>query len=867
MLRRREMTSGLGRGRPPKGRPGRLPTVLLVLMLGFVSVSGAALQAQESASLQLVSPRLLVGDPGETDAEWTEELPITWVNRPLRLGQQGIGVFLPDPFLPATTLTPASSIDIIVRQGVVERISIEGNTPIPADGYVLSVPQSMVLSVMSAGVKVRKAVDLDLYHLERTEASVTHRINGFNRSRGTDELIIYRPAPGRTRTLTNQWGIEAVVVDGRIVSVGGNNQAIPSNGFVISGHGQSADWIRENVQVGQRVEIRSGQGQSAGDTLVLTVDAETYLIRAEKRLAQLEQSLAAAAASWADIAYTPARQALDQGKELLARARAQWEELKARAGTRAAKADQPGAEGEGSLEEATGMVIRTALQAQAEADRGLLLAYPSATVSLRGAWYRPSETSPEEIAATLDRFQAAGFNVLFLESFYHGQTLWPSAIGKQRSEYIGWDPMAVWVEEAHKRGIELHAWVHVFNVGERGASDPGAVLNAHPEWALRRPDGSVVSALEPGLAYVDPGNPQVRKFLSDLFAELISKYDIDGFEYDYIRYPAGAGNNAAAIIMGDAEREIFQTETGIDPATLRPGSNTADWRRWCDWRMAQVTRFVAETSARFKAIRPDIKLSAAVVGDPAEARASKLQDWPTWLAAGYLDFISAMAYTEYDLEYVKRQAEGMARLAGPKAFAATGISIMEGALAMALPQTMTVLASDNPGVVHFAFNYADGGMLRELKAGPFRLPAVPPYDVARAALALANRIAQRLGPEPCDCPSEAKAQARAEAAGTDLLDPLYRAGRSHSEAAARVREALDNLAQAAALAQASASAPAGDRADQANQANQASLAALQEAVQELRAALADLASADGVTGEWLLGQVDDLAAAIQRATI
>ena len=158
--------------------------------------------------------------------------------------------------------------------------------------------------------------------------------------------------------------------------------------------------------------------------------------------------------------------------------------------------------------------------------------------------------------------------------------------------------------------------------------------------------------------------------------------------------------------------------------------------------------------------------------------------------------------------------------------------------------------------MQFAFNYADGGLLRELKAGPFRLAAVPPYDVARAALTLAKRIDQRLGPEPCDCPSEAKAQARAQAAGADLLDPLYQAAQANPEAAAEVREALDGLTQAAVRAQ--ASAPAYDRDGDA-------LVALQKAVDKLHATMAVLASAEGVAADWLLRQTDDLSAAIQRA--
>lgn len=823
------------------------------VLLGALPGSGRTTRAQDS--LELVRPLVTVSEPGETNPAFVETLSIAWVNRMSRLSQPGLVLFLPDPVLPATTLAPPGNLEVIVRQGVVERINTHGNSPIPADGFVIGVPPSMMMSVLRAGVKVGKAVKLDLYNLERMEASVSRRIDGFNRNRGTDELIIYRPAPGRTRTLTNEWGIEAVVVNGRVVSVGGNNQLIPPDGFVVSGYGAPESWISENVQVGQRAEILGSDGQSHGYDLVLTVDAETYVIRAERRLAELEQALAAAEASWADIAYTPARQALEKGRELVGRARAQLAEM----GAGVASVSRARSEDQASAVKA---VVSTALQAQAEADRGRLLAYPSASVSLRGAWYcLVTPTSPEEIAAILDCFQAAGFNAVFLDTFWHGQTLWPSEIGKQRAEYDGWDPMAVWIEEAHKRGIELHARVSVFKVGSGGAS---TLLDAHPEWALRRPDGMITTALEPGYVFVDPGNPEVQRFLSDLFAELVTKYELDGFQYDYIRYPTGTGDNPVAIAMGEAERQIFQAETGIDPASLSPARNPAEWRRWAEWRMGQVTRFVAETSSRLKKIRPNLQLSAAVISNPALARSSRLQDWPTWLKAGYLDFICPMAYNEFDPGYVEHQARSAAALASPKAFAATGITIMKEALPYALPHTMAVLSANNPGVVQFAFNYADGGLLRELKAGPFRLPAAPPYDVAGAALTLAKRLDLRLGPErpqvegvagigtdqpkpePGNCPEQVPP-------GVDQLDPLYRAAQAHPEAAARVRQALANLVEAAGQAK-----QAGTSSCRAPQET------LKEAVEALQAALATLAREQGAAADWLLQQVAYIADAARR---
>ena len=106
-----------------------------------------------------------------------------------------------------------------------------------------------------------------------------------------------------------------------------------------------------------------------------------------------------------------------------------------------------------------------------------------------------------------DQLAAAGFNALFLETFYTGYTIYPSAIAPQRGEFVGWDPLQVWAEEAAARGIELHLWVHLFHLGR-------ITVDMHPDWANLQRDGSIGAALEPGLYYGDPGHPEVRSTCS-----------------------------------------------------------------------------------------------------------------------------------------------------------------------------------------------------------------------------------------------------------------------------------------------------------------------------------------------------------------
>ena len=92
-----------------------------------------------------------------------------------------------------------------------------------------------------------------------------------------------------------------------------------------------------------------------------------------------------------------------------------------------------------------------------------------------------------------DRLKGAGTNVVYFETNNAGFTMYPSKIATQNPGVIGWDPLGVAVKEAHKRGMELHAWMWVFNVGNakhnpiigKDADYAGPVLSGHNfDWAL-----------------------------------------------------------------------------------------------------------------------------------------------------------------------------------------------------------------------------------------------------------------------------------------------------------------------------------------------------------------------------------------------
>jgi len=125
------------------------------------------------------------------------------------------------------------------------------------------------------------------------------------------------------------------------------------------------------------------------------------------------------------------------------------------------------------------------------------------------------------------RIERARFNAAFILVWYWGgqayfqSAMCPMAEGVQ----AGYDPLAYMVELWRKRNIQVHAW---FVNGFYGSQEIRAVLDKHPDWAVQ--DGGA------GRLWYDFSKPEVRRFQSDLMIECLRKYDLDGIQFDYIRY-------------------------------------------------------------------------------------------------------------------------------------------------------------------------------------------------------------------------------------------------------------------------------------------------------------------------------------------
>ncbi|HEY9887228.1 MAG TPA: family 10 glycosylhydrolase, partial [Candidatus Obscuribacterales bacterium] len=270
------------------------------------------------------------------------------------------------------------------------------------------------------------------------------------------------------------------------------------------------------------------------------------------------------------------------------------------------------------------------------------------------------------LAKLFDNMQAAGVNTVFLETLNAGYPIYRSRVAPQQNPLTqGWDPLAAAVDLAHERNMALHAWVWVFAAGNqrhnplvnKSEDYLGPSLAANPDWVAYDQSGSPIP-LGQTKAFYDPANPEVREYLLKLVEEIITDYDVDGLQLDYIRYPFQDPSAGRSYGYGTAARRAFRRETGVDPAELSPQVDPwlpqaqrerrrSLWEAWNTFRIEQVTSFVAETSELVRRQRPDIVLSAAVFALPEAERLVKIQqDWGTWAEQGLVDWIVLMSYAQ-----------------------------------------------------------------------------------------------------------------------------------------------------------------------------------------------------------------------------
>ena len=270
-------------------------------------------------------------------------------------------------------------------------------------------------------------------------------------------------------------------------------------------------------------------------------------------------------------------------------------------------------------------------------------------VHIQSMWHTPNsypymfdETTEEGVKKFLKTSKECGFNRIYIETNSVGISYYNSKIlnhheyfSKKYGNYL--DFLECFVEEAHKLDIEIIAWVQVFR-----AKDSYFPLEScyKEEWLSVDYNGKKCE-------FFDSTNPEVHQFLFNQFSELLSKYNIDGIEYDYIRYE---GSNILSypsdiVDYGYTENAIkmFKEKYGYTGDIKSILKEHKARTKWVEFKKNRITDFVIKAKEVIRNIKPNCKLSASVFSYPDSIN-ELMQDWPRWLNEGLIDTIEPMIY-------------------------------------------------------------------------------------------------------------------------------------------------------------------------------------------------------------------------------
>jgi uncharacterized lipoprotein YddW (UPF0748 family) len=293
----------------------------------------------------------------------------------------------------------------------------------------------------------------------------------------------------------------------------------------------------------------------------------------------------------------------------------------------------------------------------------------------KAVWIRPfvsadfkTRKDPVEarkyIKAELERMKRAGFDTVFLETFWDGYTIYPSKVVPQRPLSIAYgvarkdeagqdetyDPLRFYLDEAEKLGISVHSWMHIFHQWNTNLGDisKSPIFSRYPEWMVLDNKGShlVVSEAEGAnrdifKVFMSPSHAGVRKLLVAVMREMVEKYpDLGGVQLDYIRYPLHYPETPFDY-SADAQAQ-FTKDTGLDAKSLKTGD---EQRKWQDWKTLKVTEVVKLLSDEVKKKQPAWEISVAVFPGFENTLKVKMQDSRDWANKGYIDAFYPMCYS------------------------------------------------------------------------------------------------------------------------------------------------------------------------------------------------------------------------------
>lgn len=317
-------------------------------------------------------------------------------------------------------------------------------------------------------------------------------------------------------------------------------------------------------------------------------------------------------------------------------------------------------------------------------------AYAISEGEVRALWVvRTTLTSPEKIRTMVNSAADNGFNTLIVQVRGRGDAYYKSHVEPRAIELkdqpADFDPLAFTLNEAHKRGLKVHAWLNTSLLANLDSlpTSPQHVYNKHPEWlAVPKPVAAELSKMSPrdplyrqkivewskgnraeleGV-YTGPANPKVRDHIFRIWMDVLKNYRVDGIHFDYVRFASPDFDYSQTSLKKFQEwlkpqltsEQRSSLKTALKQNPLAAPEMFGD--KFADFQRVQVTSLVERIYKAVKKQRSGVVVSASVFANDENAYTRRFQDWRRWLKMGILDVACPMAYST-DTAVFQKQIE------------------------------------------------------------------------------------------------------------------------------------------------------------------------------------------------------------------
>jgi len=257
----------------------------------------------------------------------------------------------------------------------------------------------------------------------------------------------------------------------------------------------------------------------------------------------------------------------------------------------------------------------------------------------------PDRSVARNFTLYISKIKSSGFNIVLPFVIHAGGLAdYRSKIVPADTDYLsnfksGEDPLKIIVEESHRNGLKVWAWVVGFRTSR-------SVLLQHPDWGIVNEKGEDQlshGSFHPwGWYYLSPASEDARNYIKSYILELVQEYRVDGINIeDDFGFPPGLEADFSGNARNSFESFLGKRVQNWPQDVLAGGSLRGEW---VNWRAQIVTDFLREIRNAVKQANPETVLSADVSPDPEWSKQAMGVDWSEWVRQGLIDAVCPMIY-------------------------------------------------------------------------------------------------------------------------------------------------------------------------------------------------------------------------------